>query len=67
MMRKITTTKGTWKIHGINMIPSDSIYQIVKDAIESDNLSEEYLQKETGHRLPIFIDKQKKTITFSNF
>lgn len=67
MMTKIATTKGTWKMYGINVISSDSIYQKVKAAIESGNLSEEHLQKETGHKLPININMQKREIAFSNF
>lgn len=66
-MRKIETKKGTWMLEGIEVIPSDSQYIAVKDAIEKGTLSEEYLQKETGHRAPITIDIIQKYIYFHRF
>ena len=63
----IKTTKGTWNLHGINLLTSDAIYQIVKDAIETDNLGQDYLQKVTGHLAPITVNIPEKTILFSSF
>lgn len=67
MMREITTTKGTWKIYGVYFAPSDSIYSILKKAIEAGNLQQDYLQQVTGHRSPIKVDEERKTIHFLNF
>lgn len=67
MRRPISTTKGTWNIFGINLIPSDSIFIKIREAIESNNLTQEHLQKETGHLAPIIIDKVAKTISFQSF
>ena len=63
----IKTTKGTWNLHGINLLTSDSIYQKVKDAIETDNLSEDYLQKVTGNLAPITVNIPERTVSFSRF
>ena len=67
MVRKITNKNGNWVIYGINLIPSDSIYIKLKKAIESNNLSEEYLQKITGHLLPIHVNFSERSITFCNY
>ena len=67
MMNTIKTTTGNWKIRGINLISSDSIYQKVKSAIESGNLSQSFIQKETGHLAPIEVNMAEQSITFSNF
>lgn len=67
-MRTITATNGTrWTVHGVNMIPSDSTYKIVQDAINENHLTQEYLQKYTGHRAPIIIDHENHTIDFQRF
>lgn len=66
-MREIRTTKGTWKINGITLTPSDSIYQKLNVAIEEGTLSEAHLQKITGHLLPIKVDFSERSITFYNF
>lgn len=66
-MRQINTTKGTWKISGINLIPSDSIYVELKKCIENGELEESHLQKITGHLLPIIVNHKKQTIEFSTF
>jgi len=63
----VQTSKGTWKLSGICLIPSDSIYQEVKKAIEEDNLTQGYIQGVTGHLAPIIIDKNEKTISFQSF
>lgn len=66
-MRKMKTAKGIWTIYGINLIPSDTIYQKVKEAIEQDLLNQSYLQNITGHRNPILIDPQDQSIEFLSF
>lgn len=66
-MRNMITTKGNWKISGINLIPSDSIFINIRKAIEEGNLSQEYLQGVTGHLAPIYIDTVAKTIRFASF
>lgn len=66
-MRKMATSKGNWKISGINIIPSDSIYINIQKAIEEGNLTQEYIQSVTGHLAPIYINKDSRTITFASF
>lgn len=66
-MRKMDTTKGTWKIYGINLIPSDSIYAKLVKCIVNGQLEESHIQKITGHLSPITVDCKNKTIVFSNF
>jgi len=66
-MRKMTTNNGTWRIHGINLIPSDDIYINLQQAINDDNLDQAYLQKISGNYAPIIVDKVAKTIDFSRF
>lgn len=64
---KIKTTKKNWTITGINLVPSDSIYEKLVSAIESGNLSERYLQQITGSCAPITVNMQARSIAFSNF
>lgn len=64
---KVNTTKKNWTVHGINLIPSDVIYQKLVSSIESGNLSEQHLQRITGSNAPITVDVHKRTIVFSNF
>lgn len=63
---RMKTSKGVWKIFGICLTKSDALYTKIKDAIENDLLTQEHLQKVTGHLLPINVDMQQRTITFSN-
>jgi len=67
MFKVKTAEKGNWKVHGINAISSDSIYEKVKTAIEEDNLTEQHLQEVTGHKYTITIDRLTRTITFRSF
>lgn len=64
MTTEITTTKGTWKIHGINFTSSDSIFGMLKKAIENGNLRQRYLQLLTGFSGTIYIDRASKEIHF---
>ena len=64
---KVITAKKNWTVTGINLIPSDSIYQKLVSAIESGNLSQQYLQRITGSNAPINADTKKRIIAFSNF
>lgn len=64
---KVKTSKKNWTICGMNLVPSDEIYQKLVSAIESDNLSQEHLQKITGHYAPISVDTQHRVIIFFNF
>ena len=66
-MREIKTSKGTWKLHGVNVIPEDTIYREVQKAIEEDNLTEAHLQAVTGQRAPIDIDFKNQTVTFQSW
>lgn len=59
-----TANRGTWKIFGLNIIPTDSIFSTIKEAIDSGNLSQSYLQKYTGHLAPITFDLENHYITF---
>lgn len=67
MRTPISTSKGTWNLFGVNLISSDAIFSKVKKAIESNNLTQEHLQKETGHLAPIIIDRSARTICFQRF
>ena len=60
----LKTAKGNWTIYGINLIPSDSIYQKLASAIEAGNFSERYLQRLTGHNAPILVNIPERTIQF---
>lgn len=64
---KLKTTKKNWTVHGINLIPSDAIYQKLQKAIEEGELSQQHLQKITGHNSPILVDEKKSSIQFLNF
>lgn len=55
-----------WTVDGLNLTPSDSIYQKLVEAIKTDNLEESYLQRITGHRLPILVNKKTHHIQFCN-
>lgn len=61
------TSNGSWTINGKNLTPSDSLYGIIKDAIESNNLNEKYLQQASGHLTQISIDSRNKVIDFLHF
>lgn len=63
-MRTMYTKKGSWRIFGIALTPSDSIYTSIREAIEENKLSQEYLQKVTGHLAPIIIDMDERSICF---
>ena len=56
-----------WTVYGVNMIPSDSIYQTVERLIRSGNLEQHKLQMATGWMAPILIDENRKTIKFERF
>lgn len=56
-----------WTVGGLNIISSDSIYQKLVECINNDNLEESYLQKITGHKLPILVDRKKHHIQFCNY
>jgi len=63
-MNMVKTSKGSWKITGVNFIPSDSVCSIIKDAVEKNNLEQSFLQRATGHLAPIIINHEDKTIDF---
>lgn len=56
-----------WKVYGINVIPSDSIYQAIEDILNSGKITQTALQGATGHRAPIIVDEVKRTISFERF
>ena len=62
------TAKGDWKIHGMSITSSDSAYQKIKVAIETDTgLNQSDLQYSLGYRAPIKVDKSNKVINFYRF
>ena len=61
---KMRTEKGKWQIDGMNLISSDAIYQKLVIAIETDELDEHHLQKISGHRAPIRVDRKNNRIQF---
>lgn len=68
MTRTIATKSGElWKVSGINIIPSDSIYQAIEDILNSGKITQTALQGATGHRAPVIVDKEKRTISFERF
>ena len=67
-MVKMTAANGVvWEIHGLCITPSDSIFQIIQEAINSGHIEQACLQMKTGHRAPIVIDYDNHTITFRNW
>lgn len=59
------TLRGTsWRVCGMTLIPSDSIYKDLVTAINENTLDQEYLQKVTGYRNPIIIDRKNHYIQF---
>ena len=67
-MISMTAMNGKqWKVYGINVIPSDSIYQRILEVINSGNVTERALQGGTEHRAPIIVDEVKRTISFERF
>lgn len=64
---KLHTSKRTWHIDGITLIPSDSIYKKLVAAIETCNLEQKFLQKETGHYAPILVDTENAYMQFCSF
>lgn len=67
MARTIETNKKKWRVFGINLIPSDSIFIKLRDAINEGKLEQSYLQKITGHLGPILVDEKKRTLNFLSF
>lgn len=67
-MISMTAMNGKqWKVYGINVISSDSIYQRILEIINSGDVTEKNLQGSVGHRAPIIIDKEKRRISFERF
>ncbi len=66
-----TTTMQDWKIGGVNMINTDSGYQIVQAVMRDETLSDEekikQIQKKTGHLGPVEINKDKHIVYFYRF
>ena len=56
----------SWTVGGICIISTDAIYQKLVECINQNNLEEAYLQKVTGHRLPIHVDHKRQHIQFCN-
>lgn len=56
-----------WRINGINLAPSDAIYQNIQEAAAAGNLSETHLAGIAGHRGPVDVDFSTRTIDFRNF
>lgn len=61
---KIKAANNKWELAGINIIPTDSIYEKIQKAIVEGNLEESYLQKVTGHMAPIHVDHKNRVIHF---
>ena len=67
MTRKIVTKRGTWKVYGVNIVPTDSLYTLLVDAINKKLLSPHYLQHISGCNAPIRVNAKAKTIDFASF
>lgn len=63
-MIEIKTTKGTWRIHGLNFTKNDATYYILQGAIEAGNLKQRQLQFLTGSQKSIIVDRASKEIFF---
>lgn len=66
-MVEIQTSKGTWRIHGLNFIKDDATYYILQGAIETGNLKQRQLQYLTGWTNFIYVDKASNEIRFEKF
>lgn len=66
-MIEIETTKGTWRIYGLNFTKGDAIYYTLQGAIEAGNLKQRQLQYLTGWTNSIFVDKMSKEIHFLKY
>lgn len=62
-------TLGTtgWTFSGMNLTTSDAMYQSLVEAVEAGDVSIAHLRQITGHRYPIVLNQQKKTIQFCPF
>ena len=68
-----------WRVNGTNINQDDADRELLKDAIRNPDelvkvqgkivpkLSQSYLMEHTGHRAPIFINEEQRTIDFSHF
>lgn len=63
-MLEIKTSKGTWRIHGLNFTKDDATYCILQKAIETGNLKQRQLQFLTGSQKSIIVDRASKEIFF---
>lgn len=66
-MIEIETTKGTWRIYGLDFTNGDATYYILQGAIETGNLKQRQLQYLTGRTNPIYVDKTSKEIHFLKY
>ncbi|MCI8362365.1 MAG: hypothetical protein HFJ41_04445 [Clostridia bacterium] len=66
-MIEIKTTKGTWRIYGINFNKDDATYYILQRAIEAGNLKQRQLQYLIGWTNSIIVDKMSKEIHFLKY
>lgn len=68
MMTQITANNGTqWTIFNIQTTPTDSLYKILQHEIDGGNPTQENLQKLTGYRAPIVINRGNHTIHFERW
>ena len=66
-LHKEENDMNKWKVQGINLVPTDSIYKNIEDVVNSGDISEERLQKATGYKVPIQIDRKNNIIHFASF
>lgn len=66
-MVEVQTTKGTWRIYGLNFIKNDATYYILQETIEAGNLKQRQLKYLTGWQKGIYVDKSSQEIHFLDY
>ena len=67
MIEMTAITGEKWMVDGINMSPSDSIYQRIIEVINSGKITQKSLQGTAGHNAPVMIDFENRRILFERF
>ncbi len=53
-----------WRVWGYSFRVGDCFYDEIAKAIETENVTQEYLQNTLKYPAPILVDSSKKTIEF---
>lgn len=64
---EVITNKGTWRVDGVNFIPTDNIYIVIRQAIEDGTLSVSLLKEKLLYDAPIEINIPEYRISFGRF